>query len=89
MRSGPGKLAVAAFLTMCTLAVQATGQTSVSGANRFTIHRSQVSPGVKLTRIVDSRGPNRVSVLTVDPELTPTLDVALAGTSCPATSEPA
>ncbi len=83
MRSGPGKLAVAAFLTMCTLAVQATGQTSASGANRFTIHRSQVSPGVKLTRIVDSRGPNRVSVLTVDPELTPTLDVALARNKLP------
>ena len=83
MRSGAGKLAIAAFLTMCTLAVQATGQMSASGANRFTIHRSQVSPGVKLTRIVDSRGPNRVSVLTVDPELAPTLDVALARNKLP------
>ncbi|MDQ3620442.1 MAG: phosphodiester glycosidase family protein [Actinomycetota bacterium] len=82
-RSGTAKIALAAFLTMCTLAVQAGGQMSASGADRFTIHRSRVSPGVRLTKIVDSRGPNRVSVLTVDPSRVPTIDVALARNKLP------
>ena len=78
-----GKVALAAFLTICTLAVQAAGQMSASGADRFTIRRSQVSPGVRLTRIIDSRGPNRISVLTVDPSRAPTIDVALARNKLP------
>ena len=68
---------------MCTLAVQAGGQMSASGADRFTIRRSRVSPGVRLTKIVDSRGPNRVSVLTVNPSRVPTIDVALARNKLP------
>jgi Phosphodiester glycosidase len=51
-----------------------------AAANRYTIGlQSSPAPGLTYTRIVDSVGPNRIFVLTVDPSTQMTVDVALAG----------
>jgi hypothetical protein len=49
-------------------------------ASRYTIGlQSSPAPGLTYTRIVDSVGPNRIFVLTIDPSTQMTVDVALAG----------
>jgi hypothetical protein len=65
-------------LVSASLAVAPTGPSTA--ANRYTIGtQSSLAPGLTYTRIVDSVGPNRIFVLTIDPSTQMTIDVALAG----------
>ena len=69
--------AVAAALAVLSLAV-AVLPNSALGAGRYRSRSEKVAPGMTLIRLVDTRGPNRIKVLKVDPRSNLTLDVALA-----------
>ena len=69
----------------CLAASVATpvGPERAGAAGRYRSSRTYVGPGIKLRKIFDSRGPNRIRVLVVDPTQQPVMDVALANDSLP------
>lgn len=64
------------------MAEQVTSAGSFAGT-RYTTRSLRVAPGVRLVRIYDRRGPNRIKVLRVRPEKAVTLDVALSNNQLP------
>jgi hypothetical protein len=45
---------------------------------RYRRRATQVAPGIKLIRILDTLGPNRIKVLSIDPESRMTVDTVLS-----------
>jgi hypothetical protein len=72
-------LAAASVVAAALAALGTTG--SAAGRYRTSIRR--IAPGVKLMKIFDRRGPNRIRVLKIDPASEVTLDVALATEELP------
>lgn len=59
--------------------VRASVETASAG--RYRQNKRNIGPGVTLTTITDSRGPNQMRLLTIDPAKASTIDVALSKNS--------
>ena len=71
------------FVASTVLIAQPSTSASSFVGTRYTTRSSRVAPGVRLLRIYDRRGPNRIKVLRMHPERTGTLDVALSNNRLP------
>jgi hypothetical protein len=72
-------VAVVTVLVMALVALATGG----SARGRYQTSSRRIAPGVKLVKIHDRRGPNRIRVLKIDPASQVTLDVALATEELP------
>ncbi|HET7482764.1 MAG TPA: phosphodiester glycosidase family protein [Actinomycetota bacterium] len=63
---------------LCLIVASMGPATRASARSRYRVTRSRVADGITLATIKDRRGPNEIKVLKVEPQGTPTLDVALA-----------
>ena len=77
-------LVAAAIVAFVSVSAPATAAITSPASERYQTRAARrVAPGVKLLRILDRRGPNRIRVLKVDPTQRPTIDVALANGRIP------
>ena len=73
---------MAAALLAASVAIAVTA-TPGSAGSRYTTKVVKIADGVTLLKVTDSRGPNRIRVLRVDPSKAVTIDVGLAGKTWP------
>ena len=73
----------ALLLSLTAVAVTAPSVPPVEAAGRYRVRASRVGPGLRLLRIKDTRGPNRIRVLKLDPTNSLTLHMELANDKIP------
>jgi len=73
----------ALLLSLTAAAVTAPSVTPVEAAGRYRVRAQRVGPGLRLLRIKDTRGPNRIRVLKLDPSNSLTLHMELANDKIP------
>jgi exopolysaccharide biosynthesis protein len=79
------RLVAAALLLATVLAELATHQAPAGAKSRYTVKTIKLAKGVQLLEVHDSKGPNRIRVIRMDPTVA-TLDVGDAGPTWPAYS---
>ena len=70
-------------LLMMSLAFTSSDTVGKPAPTRYRRNTTQVAPGIKLIRILDRRGPNRIKVLSIDPESRMTIDSVLSNDRLP------
>ncbi|MGH2808223.1 MAG: phosphodiester glycosidase family protein [Actinomycetota bacterium] len=70
-------------LLMVVGAAAVSAPAPLEARSRYRVATARVRPGVRMQRIYDRRGPNRIRVLRVDPQGSPVIDVALANNVLP------
>ncbi|MDP9068772.1 MAG: phosphodiester glycosidase family protein [Actinomycetota bacterium] len=78
-----GAVAVAAALVLAASIAVMPSPPRASAAGRYRVTGERVAPGLRLLRIRDSRGPNRIRVLKLNLDSSLTLDMELANDEIP------
>jgi hypothetical protein len=65
-------------LLIMTGVLVSSDTSATSASTRYRRSARQIAPGIKLIRILDRRGPNRIKVLSIDPASRMTIDAVLS-----------
>ena len=72
-----------AVLAASAVALGVPDERGAEARGRYKVRSRQIAPGLRYLRIRDSRGPNRIKVLKLDPRAGSSLDVVLANEKIP------